>query len=90
VLPFLLGDALVARVDLKADRKDGVLRVPGAWVEPDRSPGEVAEALAGALRDLAGWLGLGQVAVPERGDLAPALRAALRSGAARERSGGTV
>ncbi len=77
VLPFLLGEALVARVDLKADRQAGLLRVPGAWIEPDRDAGSVAEALAGALADLAGWLGLGGVAVPERGDLARPLAAAL-------------
>jgi hypothetical protein len=77
VLPFLLGSALVARVDLKADRLAGLLRVPGAWIEPDREAGEVAEALASALADLAGWLGLGGVAVPERGDLARPLAAAL-------------
>jgi uncharacterized protein len=78
VLPFLLGEALVARVDLKADRRGGVLRVPSAWSEPGRSPGEVAEALADALRRTADWLGLDGVAAPERGDLAGPLAAALR------------
>jgi uncharacterized protein len=78
VLPFLHGDRLVARVDLKADRKAGVLRVPAAWVEPGQEPGETAEALAAELRRLAGWLELTEVGVPERGDLAPALTAALR------------
>jgi uncharacterized protein YcaQ len=78
VLPFLLGEALVARVDLKADRKAGVLRIPSAWREPGRDPGEVAEALAAALRSTAGWLGLDDVAAPERGDLSGPLTAALR------------
>jgi uncharacterized protein YcaQ len=84
VLPFLLGERLVGRVDLKADRQNGVLRVPAAWVEPppagDRKhppPGDVAEALAAELYRLAGWLDLSAVAPPERGDLAPALTAAL-------------
>lgn len=78
VLPLLLGDRLVARVDLKSDRQAGVLRVPAAWVEPSVDEGEVAEALAGELRRLAGWLGLADVAEPERGDLAKELTAALR------------
>jgi len=83
VLPFLLGDRLAARVDLKADRKAGVLRVPAAWVEParartDPSPGEVAESLAAELHRLAGWLGLSAVEAPAAGDLAAELSLALR------------
>jgi uncharacterized protein YcaQ len=77
VLPFLLGESLVARVDLKADRRDGVLRVPGAFAEPGHPPDEVASALAAGLWELARWLGLDDVAPPERGDLARAVRAAL-------------
>jgi uncharacterized protein YcaQ len=84
VLPFLLGDDLVARVDLKADRQAGVLRVRAAWGE-DRSadrrapgPDEVASELAEALAEMAGWMGLaGGVAVEPRGDLAPLLGAAV-------------
>jgi uncharacterized protein YcaQ len=78
VLPFLFGDQLAARVDLKADRQAGVLRVPAAWLEPGQRPDPVAEALAGALLELATWLGLSSVAPPGRGDLAPALGPALR------------
>jgi uncharacterized protein len=77
VLPFLLGDRFAARVDLKADRRAGVLRVPAAWAEAGVDVGETAEQLAAELHRLAGWLGLNDVAPPERGDLARPLAEAL-------------
>jgi uncharacterized protein YcaQ len=82
VLPFLLGDRFAARVDLKADRKAGVLQIPAAWIEPSADEAETAGALAAELHRLAGWLGLHTVAAPDRGDLARPLTAALTARAA--------
>jgi uncharacterized protein YcaQ len=76
VLPFLLGERLAARVDLKADRQGRVLRVQAAHAEPN-APAETAERLAGELRLMAQWLDLDRVAVANRGDLAVRLRAQL-------------
>lgn len=76
---FVLGDRIVGRVDLKAHRARGVLEVRAAWIETfaaDRSAA-VAYELAAELHRLARWLGLGEVEVADRGDLAGALRMAV-------------
>jgi uncharacterized protein YcaQ len=77
VLPFLLGDELVARVDLKADRKKGQLLVQGAFGEPGIAEDHVAEELAAELALLASWLELDGIVVKRRGDLAAALARAV-------------
>ena len=81
VLPFLLGDRLVARVDLKADRQAGALLAHGAFAEAGVEPGAVAEPLARELHAVAAWLGLDRVAVGPRGDVARPLAAAVARGA---------
>jgi uncharacterized protein YcaQ len=77
VWPFLLDGQLVGRVDLKAERVSNALNVVGAFTEAGHDAGRVATALAGELRSMASWLGLGDVTVGERGDLVGPLRAAL-------------
>ena len=79
VLPFLLGDRLVARVDLKADRPKRALRVMASYRETWAKAGEVAPALAEELRAWAGWLELDSVEIERKGNLARALSAEIRS-----------
>jgi uncharacterized protein len=75
-LPVLIDDAVPARVDLKSDRQRGVLRVQSAWSEEGAPPATV-ERVALAVREAAGWQGLPEIEVADRGDLARALAAEL-------------
>jgi uncharacterized protein YcaQ len=70
VLPFLLGDTLVARCDVKSDRQRKVLMVQSAYLEPGQDGRRVASELADELRQMQAWLELDGVEVIERGDLA--------------------
>ena len=74
VLPFLVGESLVGRVDLKADRKNRALLVHGAFAEAGQDPAFVAAELAPELERMASWLGLERVIVGERGEVAAPLR----------------
>ncbi len=77
VLPLLLRDRFVARVDLKADRHARRLLVRAAFAEPEVDRVEVTGALAAELTAMAAWLDLDAVVVERRGDLADRLRAAV-------------
>ncbi|WP_422933692.1 winged helix-turn-helix domain-containing protein [Sinomonas sp. P47F7] len=87
VLPFLLGETLVARVDVKADRAGGALLVHAIHAEPE-APAHTAEELATELRLLADWLTLDDVRVAESGRLAAAVARRLNGGISDGRDGG--
>ena len=77
VLPFLLDGRLVGRVDVKADRTAGKLRVPAAYAEAETGRRATARALAAELREMADWLGLADIAPGQKGNLIRPLRDAL-------------
>jgi uncharacterized protein YcaQ len=79
VLPFLLDDRIVARVDLKADRAAGRLLVLAAYAEAGIDESRTCERLAQELRRIAAWLGLESVRVSRRGKFARRLHAELHS-----------
>jgi uncharacterized protein YcaQ len=76
-LPVLVDEELVGRVDLKSDRRRGALRVQSAWRE-EGAPASTVERVALAIREAAGWQGLPDIEVADRGDLARELAAELR------------
>lgn len=77
VFPLLVGDQIVGRFDLKADRAAGQLLVQASWREGDADPDDAAAAAVGELREMARWLGLERIVVRPRGDLADRLARAV-------------
>jgi hypothetical protein len=77
VLPFMLDGALVARVDLKADRKAGRLLVRSAFIEEGHDAPLVTAALAEELDTFGRWLGMGDMVVDKTGDLGVRLAASM-------------
>lgn len=73
VLPFLDGDTLAARVDLKAAREASTLLVQAVHLEPGADAKKTAASLAAELRDVATWLGLERITVTRKGSLAKGL-----------------
>lgn len=77
VLPFILGDEIVGRCDVKTDRNDGVLRLLGAFAEPGIDEDAIAANLAAELQQLATMVGVDHVSVDCKGRLAAGVTSAL-------------
>jgi len=75
-LPVLVGDRIVARIDLKSERASSTLQVQSAWWEPQARPGD-ADAIADELALAASWQGLENISVSGWGDASDAVAAAL-------------
>ncbi|HKX76053.1 MAG TPA: crosslink repair DNA glycosylase YcaQ family protein [Acidimicrobiia bacterium] len=73
VFPILLDGELVGRIDLKADRQAGALLVRASHVEAEHDPRRVAGPVLAELETMAAWLGLEEVRVDDKGNLASAL-----------------
>ncbi|GAA0997146.1 winged helix-turn-helix domain-containing protein [Subtercola frigoramans] len=76
VMPIVLDDRIVGRLDLKNDRQAGVLRVQAAWAEP-HPPADAPARIAATLRETARWQGLPDITVAPRGNFAAALTATV-------------
>jgi uncharacterized protein YcaQ len=79
VMPLLLGDAIVGRIDLKADRKASTLRIQAAHSEPGTDAAAVADAALDESDLMRTWLGLEQLAIGPAGNLSAVVRRALKS-----------
>lgn len=77
VFPFVLGDKIVARCDLKADRSRGALVVRSAHLEPGQDARRAVPAMARELDTMRNWLELDGIEVANHGGLAAKLRRAL-------------
>jgi uncharacterized protein YcaQ len=77
VCPFLLGDTLVARCDLKCDRSRNILMMKSAYLEPGKNARRVVPAIVSELRRIQKWLELDGIEVSQRGDLAAMLNRSI-------------
>ncbi|GAA1958343.1 winged helix-turn-helix domain-containing protein [Microbacterium deminutum] len=85
-LPVLVGDDIVGRVDLKADRASSTLLVQSAWWEHGTPP-DAAARVADELRSAAKWQRLKSISVSRWGDAVDDLADVLSE--ARRHDGGT-